>query len=255
MSKFIDRTGELSKNNQGMRMKIIKYKNNKDIDVQFEDGTIVKNQPYSVFKSGEIKNYNIASVNGVGYMGYGNYKSRVNGKLTEQYKVWSSMILRNYCPQYLERQNTYIDCEVCEEWHNFQNFAEWYDDNKWTNKLKLIPDKDILIKGNKIYSPDTVLLVDQRLNNLFLNHKTSRGEYPVGVYYDKDRNKYIAHCDTKEFNKKFIGRFDTAEEAFKAYKERKYEVVKTILNHYREKYNLPDKIYNAFLNYKIEITD
>lgn len=93
------------------------------------------------------------------------------------------MILRNYYPQCLDRQETYKECYVCEEWHNFQNFAQWYNENKWTDELPLVPDKDILIKGNKEYSPNTVLLLDQRLNNLFLSHKKNRGNLPIGVMW------------------------------------------------------------------------
>jgi hypothetical protein len=255
MSQKLNRVGEIGINNQGMEMKIVGYRNNKDIDILFSDNTLVCNQPYSVFHSGEIKNNNIPYVNGVGYIGYGKYKCRINGKLTEEYKIWSSMILRNYCSQYLERQETYKKCSVCDEWLNFQTFAKWYFENKWTNEFPLVPDKDILIKGNKEYNPNTVLLLDQRLNNLFLSHKINRGNLPIGVRWDKERNKYVASCKTKEYNKKFIGRFDDPIEAFYAYRDFKYQRVKEIVNYYKETYNLPQKIYDAIINYKIEITD
>lgn len=250
-----NRVGEKGVNNQGLNMEIISYRNNKDMDIKFEDGVIVCNQPYSVFISGEIKNNNVPNVNGKGYLGYGKYKCRINGKITEQYAIWSSMILRNYCPQYLERQHTYVNCDVCEEWLNFQNFGKWYDENKWTNELKLVPDKDILYKGNKEYNPNTVILIDQRLNNLFLKHDVDRGKLPIGVHFDKERNKYVASCGTKEIKKSFLGRFDNPIDAFNAYKFEKEKRIKQIANDYKEKYNLPNKIYNALMNYEVEITD
>ena len=53
--KFIDRTGEIGYNNQGEKITIIAYRNCDDIDVQFEDGTIVYNRKYGKFKIGRIK--------------------------------------------------------------------------------------------------------------------------------------------------------------------------------------------------------
>ena len=52
--KIINRTGEENINNQGLKMKIINYKNAHDIDVQFEDGKIRKHMRYDHFKKGEI---------------------------------------------------------------------------------------------------------------------------------------------------------------------------------------------------------
>ena len=59
MSKFIDRTGEVNIAKNGLKMTIIDYRFSKDIDIQFEDGTIVKNKTYQSFKKGTIKNLNI----------------------------------------------------------------------------------------------------------------------------------------------------------------------------------------------------
>ena len=55
----ITRVGEKSKANNGMEMKIIGYRSSSDIDVQFEDGTIVKGKRYQQFKRGEIANPNV----------------------------------------------------------------------------------------------------------------------------------------------------------------------------------------------------
>ena len=52
------RTGRISKSVRGQKMKIIKYRNSLDIDVQFEDGTIVEHKTYSSFLTGTISNPN-----------------------------------------------------------------------------------------------------------------------------------------------------------------------------------------------------
>ena len=104
---------------------------------------------------------------GIGYLGEGKYKTRENGKLTKCYDTWHSMLERCYYPKYQEKYPTYKDCEVCESWHNFQAFAEWYNDNYYEIHGEVMClDKDILIKGNKIYSPETCVFVPEKINNL-----------------------------------------------------------------------------------------
>ena len=145
-------------------MEIIRYKNVHDIDIKFSDGVVVNNQ-YSNFLKGTILNHNIPNHLGIGYIGYGKYKSRINREKTEEYIKWSSMLTRCYSKKLKQREN-YIGCTVCEEWLNFQNFAEWYDNHKYyiPNIESLDLDKDIKFKGNKIYSPNTCILIPKRLN-------------------------------------------------------------------------------------------
>lgn len=56
MSNKINRTGETSINNKGYKMKIIKYHNACNIDVQFEDGSIAYHKKYANFINGSIEN-------------------------------------------------------------------------------------------------------------------------------------------------------------------------------------------------------
>ena len=97
---------------------------------------------------------------GVGVTGQGEYSHlvrKINGKHTKVYSVWHDMLGRCYNKKYQEKKPTYIGCTVCEEWHNFQNFAKWYEENYYeVNNEEMALDKDILIKGNKIYSPQTL---------------------------------------------------------------------------------------------------
>lgn len=55
MSKLVDRIGEINIANNGMQMQIIAYRGTYDVDIQFEDGVIVRNRSYKNFKSGCIK--------------------------------------------------------------------------------------------------------------------------------------------------------------------------------------------------------
>ena len=76
-------------------------------------------------------NYNVY---GVGYNSKGKHPTKINGKLTKYYAIWKSMLQRCYSPRCQEKYPTYKDCEVCEEWYDFQNFAQWYEENYYEIK-------------------------------------------------------------------------------------------------------------------------
>ena len=234
-------------------MTIIHYRNCSDIDIQFSDGTIA-NTTYYYFLKGSVPNYNIPSYLCIGYLGYGKYKSRKNNTKTDEYIKWGSMLTRCYSEKLKERRN-YIECTVCDEWHNFQNFAEWYNDHKYylpdVDILDL--DKDIKIKGNKVYSPDTCILIPKRLNSIILNRHNDRGKECIGVFYNHKTGKYISSCNMLNSNQRYLGSFNTEKEAFDIYKKTKEHEIQLALELYK-KY-LPIEVYNAILNYKIEIDD
>jgi len=251
-----ERIGKENKNKNGSIMKIVDYIDPEHITIQFEDG-YQKIISYSNFVAGSVKNPYDKTCYGVGYLGEGDYVSRVNKLIFPQYSIWHSMIERCYNKKSQEKYPTYIDCIVCDEWHNYQNFAKWYDDNYYeVEKGKMELDKDILVKGNKIYSPETCVFVPNKINSLFIKNDISRGESLIGMTYEKSSNKYKVNCSNKN-NKTgtaiFIGRFATQKLAFNAYKEFKETYIKQIANEYRDK--IPQKLYNAMCKYEVEITD
>ena len=115
-------------------------------------------------------------------------------------------------------------------------------------------DKDILYKGNKVYSPKTCVFVPQRINKLFTKNDKSRGEYPIGLSYDRSRNKIAVQCNDGVSVKK-IGRFNTdqIQEAFQLYKEYKERVIKKVADEYKS--YIPKKLYDAMYRYEVEIDD
>lgn len=170
---------------------------------------------------------------------------------SESYLRWHDMIHRCYNVKFHMSHPEYADCTVCEEWLNYSNFKVWFDQNKIAG-MKLDLDKDILFKGNKEYSPATVAFVPHEINTLFLTGKRSRGDLPIGVYYDNERNKYRAEMSFAGKTIK-LGRFDTAEAAFARYKEYKEDFIKDMAEQYKDE--IPDKVYQAMLKWTIEITD
>lgn len=251
----IDRTGEEKINNFGSKIKIITYRNYNDIDVYFEEYNWTKEHTqYGHFKKGNVKCPYERRYYGKGYIGEGKYKVEINRKYTKHYSVWNSMLQRCYSSKAIEKRPTYKGCSVCPEWHNFQLFSEWFDRNYYKIDGELMNlDKDILCKGNKIYSPSTCIFVPQKINTLFIKCDNSRGDLPIGVSYDnKSSKKYTAYCNTNE-KQKFLGCYDTPEKAFEVYKNSKENYIKEVAEEYKNV--IPSKLYEAMLKYEVEIDD
>ena len=250
-----DRIGEEGYNSFGSKMIIVGYRNIRDIDIYFPEYDFTfKHVQYDNFKKGKIKCLYEPRYYGKGYLGEGKYKVKENGKHTDEFKIWHGMLQRCYDPKYKEKHPTYIDCTVCEEWHNFQNFSEWYEENYYEIEGEVMNlDKDILIKKNKIYSPDTCVFVPQSINSLFVKRDINRGNLPIGVHYDKQHKKYKAQCSIGLGKQKNLGRYNTQEEAFKVYKAFKEAHIKKIADDYLE--FIPSNLYQAMINYEIEIED
>ena len=259
MGKEINRIGERNYNNFGSEMVIVNYNGCMDIDVYFpEFDWIFKHAKYNNFKKGEIKCPYERRFYNVGYLGEGKYKVSENGKNTRVYDTWKAMLQRCYSEKEHERHPTYIGCEVYEGWHNFQNFAKWYKDNYYeVGNEKMCLDKDILFKGNKIYSPDTCIFVPETINKLFIKNDKNRGESVIGATLCKN-GKYEAHCqifnpETGKSKKETLGLYDTQEKAFEVYKYYKERNIKEIANYYKEQ--IPQNLYDAMYSYEVEIND
>lgn len=244
-----NRIGEKHITNEGYNIEIIEYFNNKNITVEFLDGTTLKNICYNAIEKGQIKNPFHKSVVGIGFLGVGNFKTKINNKSEKYYCLWASMLKRCYDKEYHTKKPTYKDCSVDERWHNFQNFAKWLDNN-YVDGFEL--DKDILFKGNKIYSPETCCFVPKEVNVLFTSRFSKRGEYVIGVSSSKSKNMFESSLSV-EGKTIHLGSFKTEIEAFKMYKGCKETYIKQLAEKY--KHQISNTCYKALCNYKIKITD
>ena len=109
----------------------------------------------------------------VGYTGIGKYNIFSKSGI-----CWINMLKRCYDKSFHLRQPTYTNCTVSKNWHNFQNFAKWYNDN-YVENYHL--DKDLLVYGNKLYSQDTCIFVPRELNSLFQTNSRNNESLPFGV--------------------------------------------------------------------------
>ena len=170
----------------------------------------------------------------------------------ECYNAWTQMLRRCYSDKLIKKRHTYIDCTVCDEWLLFSNFKRWFDDKSNGYRKGYFLDKDLLIKGNKIYSPETCCFLPIRISSITTQSNTLRGDLPIGV--SRHMGKFRVRLSEK--NKLVsVGCFFTKEEAFEAYKNEKERHITELAHEYYDKGEITEKVRDALLNFKIEITD
>lgn len=151
------------------------------------------------------------------------------------YEVWKSMLKRCYSDYVHKDFPTYRGCSVCEDWVYLSKFKVWMETQAWEGREL---DKDLLTPGNKVYSPDTCVFIDAKVNTFLSENNSSRGQYPIGVCYRKRKkgmvneytNPYRADVSDGSGNRKYLGVFPNAEEAHQAWLECKLEMVKVLAN-------------------------
>lgn len=138
------------------------------------------------------------------------------------FQAWRRMLERCYSERFQILWPTYVGCKVQEEWLLFSNFRGWMIDQEWHGKVL---DKDLLVRGNKLYSQNTCVFIPEALNLFLTDHGRFRGDCPIGAYWDKSKGKFMALCRdpfTKKQEK--LGGFSNPEEAHEAWRKRKHEI-------------------------------
>lgn len=250
-----ERLGEENYNTYGTLMKIIEYNSSQSIIVEFQDEYKTKVKcKYCQFKNGTLASPYNKTVYNVGYIGEGDYNHKNNPII---WGFWHDLIARNYDPYFINKHLTYKDCFVENDLLCFQNFAHWFNENYYEcDNEQMCIDKDILKKGNKIYSKETMIFVPQSINKLFIKQENKRGDLPIGVTWDENCRKFRASIRVKykdEKNKQLTKRFNTVIEAFKWYKEQKEREIQRRADEYKNM--IPQKLYEAMYNYKVEWED
>lgn len=186
-------------------------------------------------------------VRGVGYNSGGKHELRIDGKSTTTYGLWVNMLNRCYSSEYHERVPTYIGCTVADEWLDFQVFAEWVFNYKYKGDNYQL-DKDLLIEGNKIYSPETCCLVPVQLNTLLISATAARGEHPQGVYFNKPRGKYLSRLSVGG-RSRHLGYFKCPQKAHQVYVVAKEAHVKHMADLWLG--NIDPKVYIALMDWRV----
>lgn len=230
------RIGYTKNNKQGCLMKIIEYLNCDDIVIEFQDKYLARiNTSYSHFKIGDITNPYYKNKFGIGCLGFAKTMDK-NGKFKKSYKYWSNMMRRCY----FDTSNCYRDVYVCDKWLIYENFEKWFDNNYKDIPFIVCLDKDILSysKGiTKMYSPNNCAFIPMEINVVFTPNKTN-------IFHNKF-NKYQV-----TLGKKYLGQYDTYDEALKRYNDEKREYYKELAIKYKE--HISKEIYEALFSYKGE---
>lgn len=204
---------------EGGECEVVKYNNSYDVEVRFKDSGYVKSFQSSHIIRGLISDPNHPRLLGVGYLGVGKYSYKEH---KEAYIAWRGAIVRGHCNIYKKKRLTYKDCYVCDEWHNFQVFADWYCNHE-SYGLGYHLDKDLLVKGNKVYSPDTCTMIPNHLNKLIGDNYKKDGDLPLGVTVSG--KKYKARLNHRDGNI-YLGVFENAGNAANAYAKAKESLVR-----------------------------
>lgn len=177
---------------------------------------------------------------------------RVNNK---EYSLWTSMLLRCYSKNQME---TYEGCTVSDKFKSYTFFYKWCNNQAGFNIKDEQSrcwhlDKDLLVKGNKLYSEDTCVFIPQRINALLTKRQNLRGEHPIGTSLNRKSGKFQANCKNGDGRLIYLGLHTTPKEAFLVYKTFKESLIKEVANRYKEQ--LDQRAYKALMEYQVEITD
>lgn len=237
--------GDSFVNRQGCSYTVVDYKGALEVTIKFDDdsGYTAVHRSYNV-KNGGVKNPMHPSIFGVGFFGDGTYPASTNGRSTAAYAAWFNMMIRCYCDKFQQKDPSYIGCSVHSDWHNFQNFAEWYYSHDNCNDGYQL-DKDLLKIGNKVYSAVNCSLIPLEINSLIVNPNRKNKELPVGVDFYKKRGLFRARLSINSTSKE-IGFFETAREAELAYINARNARISAMANKWRGK--ISSEAYNALLN-------
>ena len=233
------------------KFKIISYKDSKNVRIKFIGTGYETISSLNAIRKGVIKDRLLPSVLGVGFIG-GNNPSKIDGKHTREYLVWRSMLTRCYDEKFKDKYPTYKDCVCSVNFNSYDWFYGWCNKQIGFGVEGFELDKDLLVKGNKVYSEDTCVFLPKEINNALLKRGDDRGKYLIGVDCSNKQGKFRSRLNVNGTSKN-LGYFNTELEAFNAYKEAKESYLKDLANKWKDR--IDPRAYNALMNYTVEITD
>ena len=238
--------GEIYTTNQCGELVIVKYVNSNIVHVKFLDTGYETITRARQIRKGAVKDTTLPSVLGKGVVG-NKYPTKIGGKQTKEYLLWTNMLRRCYSENFNLKDVYYVGCTVSENFRQYTYFYEWCNSQIGFGVEGFQLDKDLLVKGNRVYSEDTCCLVPAEINTL-LTRYTKESDTCKGVYYNKRMSKFSAHLVGK-----YIGLFTTELEAFQVYKTAKETYIKEVANKWKDQ--IDPRVYNTLMNYEVNIDD
>lgn len=238
--------GDVFNTKEGDKVEVVEYVKATKIVVKHRYRGHFTSVSADRLRKGMIKNPYWPSVFGVGYLGVGEHKTSEGGRHTPHYKSWQRMLQRAYCPQYQAKHPTYRGMGVCPDWHNFQTFSTWWEEQPNAGRKGFTLDKDLIVGGNKEYGPKVCSFVPQEMNTILNDCSSARGDLPQGVSKSRKGFRVRLNKDGKE---EHLGTFPTPEIAHELYCLAKEEYVAVVALRYKG--DLRTEVYNYLVNYRI----
>ena len=249
---YKDCVGKVFKSNLSGDFKILKYNDAKNVEIQFLNTGFETVAQLGHIKNGCVKDLYSPSVYGVGIIG-AKYPVSEGGIDTKDYTLWCNMLKRCYSDEFKKKRPTYEGCEVSEKFKSYEYFYEWCNRQIGFGNEGWHLDKDLLVKGNKVYSEETCIFIPKDINLLLTKRTALRGEYLIGVCWHKRDKVFVATVNKNRGKRENLGSFDTEIEAFNAYKEAKESYIKEIANKWKGQ--IDPRAYEALMNYEVNIDD
>ena len=249
---YKDCVGKVCKSKSSGDFKVLKYNGARDVEILFLETGFETSAQLINIKSGSIKDSYVPSVCGVGILG-AKYPSKVNGRNTKEYNLWKNMLERCYSDTSKKKNPTYEGCEVSDNFKSYEYFYEWCNKQIGSDNEDWHLDKDLLFKGNKVYSETTCVFLPREINQLLIKRESLRGEHLIGVSWHKRDKAFMARLSKNTGKSEWLGYFTTELEAYNAYKVAKESFVKEQAEKWKSQ--IDERAYEALMNYEVEITD
>lgn len=200
----------------------------------------------SHLKDGKVQNPYAPMTKGVGFIGISAYSPAKNKR---EHSVWSSMLIRAYDNEYKDWKPSYATVSVCASWLNFQNFARWCNLQAGFFEGGYHLDKDLLLQGNQVYSPETCRFVPAYVNTILSASGSIRGTYPLGVHKIKGSkvNPFSAQMKVSKGDKLYLGLHPTPETAHKVWQNAKANQIELTISKYAQEKVFDTEIADALM--------
>ena len=249
---YKDCIGKVCKSTSSGDFKILTCNGARNVEIQFLKTGYKTTVYLGSIRNGKVKDRYAPSVYDIGIIG-DKYPSRVNGRNTKEYVLWTNMLQRCYSDFYKKKYPTYESCEVSDNFKSYEYFYDWCHNQIGFGVKGWQLDKDLLIKGNKVYSESTCVFIPAEVNTLLVKSDKIRGKHPIGVYWRNTKKAFVAQVNKSKGKLEYLGSFKTELEAFNAYKEVKENYLKEIANKWKSQ--IDERAYNALMNYTVDIDD
>ena len=249
---YNDCVGKVFKSKSSGDFKVVKYSDSGHVEIQFLNTGYETVVQLGHIKSGGVKDRYSPSVYGVGITGT-KHPTYEGGVQTKEYVLWNGMLERCYSTIFKKKCPTYEGCEVSDNFKSYEYFYEWCNNQIGFGNEGWQLDKDLLIKGNKVYSEDSCIFIPSEINLVLVKSDKKRGKHLIGVSWHERDKVFVARVNKNKGRSEWLGTFKTEIEAFKAYKQAKESFVKEQANKWKSQ--IDPRAYNALMNYKVNIND